>query len=162
LSGDVVIVTGMPLGSIFGLDTVSFTLGKDGHFEGVRDIPNGPHFVHGSSSSELSTRTGFWIMSQRTGLDDHGEIFVKRWDSYSETLEDELSAAEARIQQENVPKIFNRLMPYTTKAPGARESTYTARGPQSFTKHLGIGDPNIWNRLTFAAHCRRNQRQMHL
>lgn len=143
LSGDVVIMTGMPSGSIFGFDTVSFTLGNDSHHaervHGIRDIPSGPHFIYGGSSSELSTRNGYWIMSQRKASTEHGEVFVKRWDSYSETLEDEINTAEVRIQTENVPKVFNFLLPYGP-----------SQGQHSSNKSLGVKDPGIWNCLTFA------------
>lgn len=146
LSGDVVIVTGMPPGSIFGLDTLSFTLSKDGQFYGFRDIPPGPHFLYGGAASEVSTRNGFWIMSQPRASGDHGEVFVKRWDSYSENLVDEVSAAEVRIQTENVPKVFNQLLPYNTKAG----TSGTSRGQQSSTQTPGVKDPATWSRLTFA------------
>jgi A1 cistron-splicing factor AAR2 len=150
LSGDVVVVTGMPAGSIFGFDTVSFTLGRESHFAGLRDLPSGPHFIYGGSSSELSTRTGFWIMSQRRASGEHGEIYVKRWDSYSETLEDELSVAEIMIQHENVPSAFNSFMPYTTKAATLTNSSSASTEMQPPPKDDGINDPNIWHRLTFA------------
>jgi A1 cistron-splicing factor AAR2 len=146
LSGDVVIVTGMPPGSIFGFDTLSFTLGNEGHFYGIRDIPPGPHFLYGGAASEISTRNGFWIMSQPRASGDHGEVFVKRWDSYSETLVDEISEAEVRIQTESVPKIFNLLMPYDTRAAASG----TSQGQRSSTETPGIKDQTIWNRLTFA------------
>lgn len=142
-SGDVLIVTGMPPGSIFGFDTTSFTLAKGCHYSGgvrgVRDIPPGPHFIYGGSSSELSTRNGFWIISQCRTPDEHGEVFVKRWDSYSETLEDEISASEVKIQRDNLPEIFNSLLPYGT-----------FQGQQSPTNSLGVKDAGMWNRLTFA------------
>ena len=150
LSGDVVVVTGMPPGSFLGIDTISFTLGKDSHFEGVKDLPPGPHFIYGGSSSELSTRNGFWIMSERRASGVHGEVFVKRWDRYSETLEDELSTAEVRIQKENVPNIFNGLMPYATRASPSGVSLIASQKSLFYTKDMGAKDPQMWNCLTFA------------
>jgi A1 cistron-splicing factor AAR2 len=165
LSGDVVVVTSMPTNSIFGIDTVAFSLGKDAHFEGIRELPSGAHFIYGGSSSELSTRNGFWIMSKQRATGERGEIFVKRWDSYHETLEDEVSLAEIRIQKDSVPHIFERLMPYPTRAivtetlgdtskqtnapSGTGTSARISREPQS-AKDIGIKDPKMWNRLTFA------------
>ncbi len=146
LSGDVAIITGMPQGSIFGFDTLSLTLGKTGNFHGIREIPPGPHFLYAGSASEVSTRNGFWIMSQPRVSGDHGEVFVRRWDSYSETLEDEISDAEVRIQTENLPKVFNLLLPYNTGAA----SSSSSQSQNSATKTPGVKDPTIWNRLTFA------------
>jgi A1 cistron-splicing factor AAR2 len=146
LSGDVAIITGMPPGSIFGFNTLSFTLGKDGQFYGIRDIPPGPHFLYGGAASEVSTRNGFWIMSQPRASGDYGEVFVKRWDSYSETLVDEVSAAEVRIQTENVPKVFNQLLPYNTRA----ENSSTSQVQQSSIRTPGVKDQATWSRLTFA------------
>jgi A1 cistron-splicing factor AAR2 len=141
-SGDVVIVSGVPTGALFGFDSISFSVGANGHFEGIRDIPSGPHFIYGSSSA-MSTRNGFWIMSERRATGDRGEIFVKHWDTYNETLEDEVSTAEVRIQKENVPKVFKSLMPYSNKADSATIS-------DSLTKAFGTEEQIIWQRLTFA------------
>jgi A1 cistron-splicing factor AAR2 len=145
-SGDVVAITGMPPGSIFGIDTLSFTLGKDGQFYGIRDIPPGPHFLYGGAASEVSTRNGFWIMSQPRASGDHGEVFVKRWDSYSETLVDEVSAAEVRIQTESVPKVFDQLLLYNTRA----ETSTASQGQKSSIQTPGVKDTATWSRLTFA------------
>jgi len=146
LSGDVAIVTGMPSGSILGFDTLSLTLGKEGQFHGIREIPPGPHFLYAGSASEVSTRNGFWIMSQLRVSGDHGEIFVKRWDNYGETLEDEVSEAEVRIQMENVPKVFNLLLPYDTTAAYSTSSQHD----HSLLKSQAVRDPAIWKSLTFA------------
>lgn len=144
LSGDVVIVMGMPPGSIFGFDTASFTLGDNSHhsegIRGVRDIPPGPHFLYGGLSSELSTRNGFWIMSHPKEPGEHGKVFIKRWDSYSEALEDDISVAEVKIQTDNLPKVFNLLLPYGTSQ---RQQSLPA-------KSLGGKDQGMWSRLTFA------------
>jgi A1 cistron-splicing factor AAR2 len=137
-SGDVVIVTGMPTGSLFGFDTISLGIGKGANFEGVKDIPSGPHFVYGSSSAGVSTRNGFWIMSEKRATGDHGKIFVRRWSNYNESLEDEVSAAELRIQKENVPKVFDKLLPYSVKAMPTSQSP------------LVDPDRNVWQSLTCA------------
>jgi A1 cistron-splicing factor AAR2 len=146
LSGDVAIVTSMPPGSIFGFDALSLTLGKEGQFHGIREIPPGPHFLYAGSASEVSTRNGFWIMSQPRVSGEYGEVFVKRWDSYTETLEDEISDAEFRIQTENVPKVFNLLLPYNTGA----FSSGSSQSLHSLNQAPAIRDPAIWKRLTSA------------
>jgi A1 cistron-splicing factor AAR2 len=149
-SGDVIIVTGIPPGSFFGFDTVGMNIGKDGHFDGIRDLPAGAHFIFGGSSSVASTRTGFWIMSDQRASGVRGEIHVKRWDKYSETLAEEISQAEIRIQKENVPNVFNRLMPYQPTSTSLG-SINLGQEPQLLTKDMGTAkDPIMWHRLTSA------------
>lgn len=151
LSGDVVIVTGMPSGSIFGIDNFAFGLGKDANFEGVRELPPGPHLIY-DGSLELSTRNGFWIMSKQRATCERGEIFIKRWDSYNETLEDEVSLAEIRIQKDNLPHMFERLIPYPAGSTiaGTSKQTTSSEIEHPPTKDAGIRNPKMWSRLTFA------------
>ena len=86
-SGDIFIVRDIPVGAIFGYDTKSFEIKEAGQFEGVKNLPSGAH-IFWSGSSTGSLRTGFWIMSDKTPTSGYGDIFVKRWDKYNETLEE--------------------------------------------------------------------------
>jgi A1 cistron-splicing factor AAR2 len=86
-SGDIFIVRDISVGAIFGYDTKSFEIKEAGQFEGVKNLPSGAHFFW-SGSSTGSLRTGFWIMSDKTPTSGYGDIFVKRWDKYNETLEE--------------------------------------------------------------------------
>lgn len=146
--GDVVIVTGVPEDSLFGYDTVSFDIGKDGHFEGIREIPPGPHFIYGGSKSGISTRNGFWIMSKQRPSGEPGNVFVKRWDKYTETIEEEVSSAEIRIQKDNVPSIFNKLMPYDVRAARAQGISQPKIG--SATNPDFVDSHTTWQNLTSA------------
>jgi len=85
--GHVFVIRDIPLGSIFGYDTKSFAVGKGFVFEGVKNIPPGPHFFWGGSSS-TSLRNGFWIMSPKIASDQYGEILVRRWDKQSGILQE--------------------------------------------------------------------------
>lgn len=147
-SGDVVIVTGVPEESFFGYDTVSFDIGKDGHFEGIRELPPGPHFIYGGSKSGISTRNGFWIISRQRQLGEPGNVFVKRWDKYTETIEEEVSAAEVRIQKDNVPLVFDKLMPYNIRAASAQEITQPKIGSATNPDH--VDSHATWQNLTSA------------
>jgi A1 cistron-splicing factor AAR2 len=86
-SGDIFIVRDTPVGAIFGYDTKSFEIKEAGQFEGVKNLPSGAHFFW-SGSSTGSLRTGFWIMSHNTTASGYGDIFVKRWDKYTESLDE--------------------------------------------------------------------------
>ncbi|CZT46325.1 uncharacterized protein RSE6_06737 [Rhynchosporium secalis] len=127
-TGDVVVVRDIPIGVVFGYDTMSFTIKQEGVFEGVKNLNPGAHFVW-AGTSDGSLRTGFWLMSSKLTSDEYGEIIVKRWDKYNEVLVDEVSVAEIRIQEKCLPEIADKLQAYTVK-------------------HDGINDPAIWTRLT--------------
>ncbi|TAQ85068.1 hypothetical protein B7494_g6630 [Chlorociboria aeruginascens] len=133
-SGDVAIVRDIPPGSVFGYDARSFTIKAEDKFEGVSQFPAGAHFLWGGST-EGSLRVGFWIMSSKRASDEYGEVHIKRWDKYNETLEVEVSAAEIRIQKDGIPELFDKLQPYASETSSAA----TIRG---------AGGEGIWLRLT--------------
>jgi A1 cistron-splicing factor AAR2 len=150
--GDVFIVRNIPGGSIFGYDTRSFTIqNKDHKFEGVRDIPPGAHFVWGGSSNG-SSRTGFWLMSMKRASSEYGEIHVLRWDNYNESLDEEVSEAEKRIQKASISEITNRLESYVSNVPTTTTaqddpSTSSATNSASASPTLP-SDADMWHRLT--------------
>jgi A1 cistron-splicing factor AAR2 len=153
-SGDVFIVRDVPGGSLFGYDTIGFSVKTESgsKFNGIRDIPPGTHFIWGGSSN-TSLRNGFWIVSAKRASDEYGEVHVRRWDKENEILAEEVSKAEVRIQRESVPEIFDNLHPYMLPFAG----TSTAIVPSdvitpiaaSFSISVKSGkDPNLWHRLT--------------
>lgn len=85
--GAVFIVRCLPVGVVFGYDTRSFTIKQTGKFEGVKHLPPGAHLFW-ASSDVSSLRTGFWIMVSKKTSEEYGEVFVRRWDEYSETLDE--------------------------------------------------------------------------
>ncbi|KAL2068118.1 hypothetical protein VTL71DRAFT_16216 [Oculimacula yallundae] len=127
-SGDVVVVRDIPVGVVFGYDTIAFTIKQQGVFEGVKNLNPGAHFVW-AGTSDGSLRTGFWLMSSKLTSDEYGDVIVKRWDKYNEVLVDEVSVAEIRIQENSLLEFADKLQPYTVKQDG-------------------INDPAIWTRLT--------------
>jgi A1 cistron-splicing factor AAR2 len=143
-NGDVIVVTGVPAGIFFGYDTVSFTIDKGGHFHGIREVPSGPHFIYGGSTSEMSTRNGFWMVSKQKRAGEAGEIFHKRWDKSTETLEEETGANTIEEQKQNLPAIYNKLLPYSTKAVNKPEQ---GTGNTQSHSHHGL---KTWNSLTLA------------
>jgi A1 cistron-splicing factor AAR2 len=86
-SGDIIIVRDIAAGSLFGYDTRCLEIKQKEQFEGVKNLPPGAHFIWGGSSKS-SLRSGFWLMSSKKASDQYGEIIVKRWDRYSEVLEE--------------------------------------------------------------------------
>jgi len=143
-SGDVILVRDVPAGTCFGYDTISFVV-QPGHvFDGIKDIPAGPHLVWGGSAGS-SLRDGFWIMSKKRASDQLGSIHLKRWNKFDEVLEEEISVAETLIQKQCLPEIFDKLESYTVANPNtANKKTQGIPG----TSVLYAPDSNIWHHLT--------------
>ncbi|KAI9646880.1 hypothetical protein NHQ30_004880 [Ciborinia camelliae] len=153
--GDVVIIRNLPTNTMFGYDTKAYTIKTEGALEGVKQIPAGAHFFWGGSGNG-SSRTGFWFMSMKLASDEYGETHVLRWDNYHESLEEELSEAEKRIQKSSIPEIINKLESYlsndkaTTPAPADSISTSPAslNSPSSPITADNTNSNNMWRRLT--------------
>ncbi|KAK6606875.1 aar2 domain containing protein [Botrytis cinerea] len=142
--GDVVIIRNLPASTIFGYDTKAYTIKTEGTFEGVKQIPAGAHFFWGGSGNG-SSRTGFWLMTMKLASDEFGEINVLRWDNYHESLEEELSEAEKRIQKASVPEIANKLEPYLSVSPSPGPvPLFLRRQPSLALQRVTGGKWNSW------------------
>jgi A1 cistron-splicing factor AAR2 len=159
-SGDVVLVAGMPPGSLFAYDTVSFTIQANPQkskllkkrpesiaasqaitsFEGIKDIPAGAHFIFAGTSSLINPRTGYWLITQPKGSTEQGHIYVKRWDSTNECLCEEPVKVEVKFQREEIHLVFDKLLPYHLPVQ-AETSDRDGSLP-----HVYMTD--IWKRLT--------------
>ncbi|OBT42120.1 hypothetical protein VE00_06544 [Pseudogymnoascus sp. WSF 3629] len=144
--GDVVMIAGVLPGSFIGYDTVGLNIEKNHHFGGIRELPPGPHFIYGGSMSEISTRNGFWIISNQRVSGEPGEIFVKKWDRNTETLEDEDSAVEIKSQKDNIQSTYGTLLPYDVRAAQVPELSKSRGSPAE----AHGDDPKTWQDLTFA------------
>ncbi|RDW70273.1 hypothetical protein BP5796_08670 [Coleophoma crateriformis] len=140
-SGDIVLISGMKPGCIFAYDIKHFTLGEKDSFEGLKEVPPGPHFFWGGSS-HTSTRTGVWLMSAKRGSDEFGETHVLRWDEFEETLIDEVSLAETRNRRQDVPNLYPALVPYENAS-----LVHPQPGVLREDLQPGLGS-NLWTRLT--------------
>ncbi|KAG4419466.1 hypothetical protein IFR04_007423 [Cadophora malorum] len=129
-SGDVLVVRDIPAGVVFGYDTISLTIKKQGAFEGVKNLTPGAHFIW-AGTRDGSLRTGFWLMSSKLAFDEYGDVIVKKWDKYNEVLLDEVSVAEIRIQENSLPEFADNLQAYSVRHDAN-----------------GFDEQNIWVRLT--------------
>lgn len=115
---DVVLILDLPPNFTIGYDAVSF---KARNFQGVRDVPPGPHFFWASETESSSVRSGFWIVasspsSSSSGRGQDGRIHVVQWDRFNEVLGPPASQTEARIQRENAATLYPQLAPYQHRA----------------------------------------------
>lgn len=113
-SGDIILILDLPEIYTIGYDSVSLTAK---HFGGLRDVPPGPHFVWAAHPSGMSARCGVWIETTKVA----NQVHVLQWDRFNEVLGD-ASRAEARIQADNLPTGYSKLLPYSDPMrTGARE-----------------------------------------
>lgn len=149
--GDIVIARSLPVNTIFGYDMRTYTIKTEGTLEGIKNIPAGAHLVWGGAGTG-SSRNGFWLMSQKLASDEIGETHVLRWDNYHESLEEELSEAEKRIQKSSIPEIVEKLEPYMggnlVTTPASVGAFSTSPAPNSPIAAESTDSTGMWRLLT--------------
>ncbi|XP_075150861.1 protein AAR2 homolog [Haematobia irritans] len=108
--GAVLIITGVPRKTEFGIDLCSYTI--DENFRGVKMIPPGPHHIWCAATGpygDIAPRVGFahFFCEQ--------EILVKEWDADNEELRDRQTTdpdLEKRRIRENLKTLDRYLAPY--------------------------------------------------
>lgn len=108
--GGVFFVTGVPVGTEFGIDQQSFVVGEN--FRGVKMIPKGVHFIYCAARgpyNEIAPRVGF------VHYFTEEEIVVREWDNEKEELRPivnrNMEIPEERIR-ENLKKLSRFLAPF--------------------------------------------------
>lgn len=106
--GATLIFLDVPQGTEFGIDYNSWTVCSE--FKGVKMIPPGIHFIYYSACSkngDTAPRTGFFYNFKQK------EVVVKKWDSYSEDIKDEV-ISENELQRfcDNKEELDKNLGPY--------------------------------------------------
>uniref|UniRef100_A0A2L2YE17 Protein AAR2 homolog n=1 Tax=Parasteatoda tepidariorum TaxID=114398 RepID=A0A2L2YE17_PARTP len=107
-NGGILIVLGLPVGSVFGIDMKVYQVGDK--FQGLKMIPPGLHFIYYSAVSKegsVAPRTGFFHYFAPQ------EIVIKKWDAMSEDLNSvEPSGDDKRRIRENLQEMDRYLGPY--------------------------------------------------
>ncbi|KAM8701935.1 hypothetical protein ACLKA7_007978 [Drosophila subpalustris] len=108
--GAVLVIAGVPVGTEFGVDLCSYTIGPD--FRGVKMIPPGVHYIWCASRGpygDTAPRVGF------VHFFHPNEILVREWDSELEELRPRQTAEPAlergRIRK-NLAQLEHVLAPY--------------------------------------------------
>lgn len=108
--GAVLIITGVPRKTEFGIDLCFYTIGEN--FRGVKMIPPGPHHIWCAASGpygDTAPRVGFAHFFHEQ------EILVKEWDADTEELRDrrvEDAVLEKQRIRENLKTLDSYLAPY--------------------------------------------------
>ncbi|KAJ9649513.1 hypothetical protein H2199_000288 [Coniosporium tulheliwenetii] len=121
----IVLLLNLPHPCLGGINLLSFTTTP--RFYGIKNLPPGWHFVFTSSTSSLSVRHGAWfhppviISSTITP-----ELFIKKWDSATETLLPETSPTALLHWRANLGSIYrDGLTPYRQSATQDRDEEET-------------------------------------
>ncbi|EDV92928.1 protein AAR2 homolog [Drosophila grimshawi] len=101
--GAVLVIAGVPVGTEFGVDLCSYTIGPD--FRGVKMIPPGVHYVWCASRGpygDVAPRVGF------VHFFHPNEVLVREWDSDREELRPR-QTADPELERERIRKNLAQL-----------------------------------------------------
>ena len=105
-----VLLLDLPPKSFAAIDLLSFT--TTARFKGVRNLPQGWHFIFCSTSDSFSVRYGAWFQAKLSSLNEP-DLHVKRWDAENESLIQEANRAELMKLGANLGSIWkDNLTPY--------------------------------------------------
>lgn len=145
--GDIFLLLDLPPNSTVGCDARAIGIGTS-HFQGLRDIPPGPHLVWVSEPSAMS-RCGYWFLATA----QHPHVHVKQWDRFNEVLVTPPSAFEVRDLRDNVSSLYPQLVPYGLAGPAAAPPPHhdaaELRGEKKAEEHHDDDDATLrlWRRL---------------
>lgn len=114
--GAILIIAGVPIGTQFGIDLCSYTIGEK--FRGVKMVPPGPHLIYCESQGpygDSAPRVGF------VHYFHPNEIIVREWDNQNEELRERRIAdpeLEKRRIRENLLELDEFLAPYDYRFAG--------------------------------------------
>lgn len=107
IGGDIFLLLDLPPESTVGCDAKALGTGTSSHFQGLRDIPPGPHFIWVSEPNAMS-RCGYWFLATPR----RQQVRVKQWDKFNEVLVTPPSDFEVRDMRDNVGRLYPQLVPY--------------------------------------------------
>ncbi|KAF2145077.1 uncharacterized protein K452DRAFT_284462 [Aplosporella prunicola CBS 121167] len=109
-----VLMLNLPPSALGGINLLSFT--TTDRFKGIKELPQGWHFVFTSSTSSLSVRHGAWfhVQGEPSGPP---ELFIKKWEPAAEEFVQETNEAEILKWRGNLSSIWREgLTPYRQSA----------------------------------------------
>lgn len=110
-----VLLLDLPEAALAGIDLLSFT--TTARFQGIKNLPEGWHFVFTSTNSSLSIRHGVWFNVASSG-NDPLSLHVKKWIAEKEELAPETTEPELLRYRANIGSLWReRLTPYRQRAP---------------------------------------------
>lgn len=145
--GDVFLILDLPPNSTVGCDARAIGTGTSS-FQGIRDIPPGPHFIWISETNAMS-RCGYWFVTKEG---NQGQVRVKQWDKFNEVLVNPASNFELRDHRDNVASLYSQLFPYDLTGGGDGSAQPARPQQQQSPAQSNLGDAEeaaqLWRRLT--------------
>lgn len=137
-----ILIPHLPAKTLVGIDLVTFT--STPNFHGIRDLPNGWHFLYTGTTESLSLRSGGWFYVGDISVFDEShngtivtassrslgsDIFVWKWNSETESLEllrasSDADRQEAMRHKANLGAVWQRggLFRYRSRVSSSRTS----------------------------------------
>ena len=116
-----VLLLNLPPAALAGIDLLSFTTTP--RFRGVRDVPDGWHFVFTGTSTAFSIRHGIWFRIQ-----DRYQLIVTNWHQQNEQLAIVTDEAETLRWRANIGEVWEKgLTPYR-QSSASKEKTQGRSG----------------------------------
>ncbi|KAJ4424113.1 hypothetical protein N0V82_001161 [Gnomoniopsis sp. IMI 355080] len=137
--GDVFFLLDLPPNSTVGCDAKAMGTGTS-QFQGIRDIPPGPHFIWVSEPNAMS-RCGYWFLARPQ---PQQVVRVKQWDKFNEVLVTPASDFEARDMRDNVGTLLPQLVPYGTRDSGSGSVKEKKEGKDDDDDDAAL----LWRQLT--------------
>lgn len=143
-----VLLLNLPPNALGGIDLLSFSTTP--RFQGVKNLPAGFHFVFTGSTSTLSVRHGAWFQVKSNKTSDSPPLFIKKWDSASETLLDEQDETARLRQRANLGSIWREgLTPYR-QSTSKNNNTIDQEETDDFPQLTANITPALLTRITGA------------
>ena len=149
-NGDVFLLLDLPGNFTVGQDATAMTI-PDANLVGIRDIPPGPHLLWVSNPDSIS-RCGYWYISK-----EKGQVRVKQWDRYGESLGEPASQFEVRDKTVNIETIYPKLIPHDYIRENQAAKIPPPPPPKDVARRDSLPEPDfaasstlMWRQLTSA------------
>lgn len=111
-----VLLLNLPPAALAGIDLLSFTTTP--RFRGVKDLPDGWHFVFTGTSTAFSIRHGIWFRVQ-----DRHQLAITNWHQQNEQLAIVTDEAEQLRWRANIGEVWEKgLTPYRQSSESKNET----------------------------------------
>lgn len=141
-----VLLLDLPTAALAGIDLLSFTTTP--RFRGIKDLPQGFHFIFTGTSNALSVRHGIWF-DIRSEPGNPQPLFIVRWNGDSESLVADLDEAEHLRWRANIGEFWHEgLTPYRQSAVDGDTtddwSTLCSAISSTLLSRITKGDSSHW------------------
>ncbi|KAL9100650.1 MAG: hypothetical protein Q9163_003998 [Psora crenata] len=125
-----ILLLSIPPSILCGIDLLSFTTSPN--FQGIKDLPQGFHFVFTSETSSYSIRDGFWFHVPAPSPSNPSPLIVRKWNAETNSTR---PVEDIEGYRRSLMELWQKgLSPYRQSA--AREAEAGARDWEGLTAHI--------------------------